>query len=90
MEVSPDGRTVYFGRFLSYEHNRMNLGVLSLDSDGQPVGDVVYFRDCTDDLLPNSSGLLGQPASDGTSSVIKIVLDSSHPTRKLYLAAVQS
>jgi hypothetical protein len=87
MEVSPDGRTVYFGRCHSYEHDRMNLGVISLDANGQPIGDIMYFRDCTDPLQAQEKPAQG-PISDGTSSVIKIVLDTSRPTKKLYLAVM--
>jgi hypothetical protein len=85
MEVSLDGRTVYFGRLLSSEHDRMNLGVLSLDSKGQPIGEVKYFKDCREDLYPRYRSF--PPALDYRSSVIKIVLDSSRFPKKLYLIA---
>ncbi len=82
MVVSDDGKTVYFGRFESYEHDRMNLGVLSLDSNGQPVGDVKWFQDCTEPLQPSSQ--VGEIS--GRSSIIKIVLDTTRTTKKLYLS----
>ncbi len=79
MIVSPDGKTVYFGRYQSYEHNRMNLGVLLLDSHGQPIGEIKYFRDCTENIPLNHR-----------SSVIKISIDSSHPVKKLYLISASN
>jgi len=82
MEVNPDGKTVYFGRYLSYEHDRMNLGVLSLDSNGQPIGNVTYFRDCTESL-PRS-----KKHNVATSTVVKIILNWSQMIKKLYLIAV--
>ena len=84
MEVSPDGRTIYFGRYESYEHDRMNLGVISLDANGLPV-EIRYFRDCTEDLQLSSSQAGG---ISGKSSVVKIVLDTSRTIKKLYLAVV--
>ena len=84
VEVSPDGKTVYFGRYQSYDHDRMNLGVISLGTDGQPIGDIKYFRDCTEPL--QAAG--GQLKNTGRSSVVKIVFDSSLPTKKLYLVTV--
>src|SRR5215469_6471509 len=79
MEVSPDGRTVYFGRYYSYEHDRMNLGVISLDANGQRSGDIRYFSDCDITKYPL--------ALDSRSSVIKIVIDSN--AQKLYLIAYE-
>jgi hypothetical protein len=35
--VSPDASRVYLGRQGSYDRRSLNLGVLSLDADGDPV-----------------------------------------------------
>jgi len=82
MEVSPDRRTVYFGRFNSYEHDRMNLGVISLDANGQYIGEVKYFRDCTEDLQRASSSAGGITAM---SSAIKIFFWIQADTLRNYI-----
>jgi len=54
----------------------MNLGVLSLDTNGQPIGNVSYFPD-TDPRNPEY-----KLPYDSISSVIKIIEDYNH--NKLY------
>src|SRR2546430_2631939 len=43
--MHPNGRVVYLGGGLSFERNRLNLGVLTLNSSGIPDGDPVWFPD---------------------------------------------
>src|SRR5262245_64996932 len=50
MAVSPDGHKVYLGRAWSTNPERLNLGVLTLDDFGNPVGDASLYADSADPL----------------------------------------
>src|SRR5262249_13833021 len=45
MAVSPDAHRVYLGRPWSNDPNRLNLGVLTLDDAGKPVGEQRLYAD---------------------------------------------
>jgi hypothetical protein len=71
MAVSPDARRIYLGRHNSYQRECLNLGVLSLDADGNPINDS-GTRGAKPKLYPDSRDSdddvnirVGQPATVG-------------------------
>jgi len=75
MAMSLNGQRVYLGRRSSYERSRLNLGVLTLDAAGRPVG--------KPKLYPDSD--VPKPI-DRPSTVARIMVNPAHP--RLYLAVV--
>lgn len=74
MALSPDGHKVYLGRGNSFDPDRQNLGVLSLDAAGQPVGEPHFYADSVAPL----------PLA-GAVYVQSIVVDAAR--HKLYVAS---
>jgi hypothetical protein len=73
MAVSPSGRKVYLGRYASSDADRLNLVALSLDAEGNRVGEPTLHPDSD---LPLVFGL--------RSSVVRTVVNPAGT--KLYLA----
>jgi hypothetical protein len=71
--ISDDSKQVYFGQPQSYDRNRLNLAVLSLDDTGQPIGKIRRYTDSKD-----ISFSFGDVVSIG-----KILVSSKY--KKLYL-----
>jgi hypothetical protein len=84
MAVSTDGQRVYLGRRSSYERRRLNLGVLSLDAAGQPMGKPKLYADGEFTKLPIHF--------DRHSTVARILVgpEPKNPQtpRKLYLTVI--
>jgi hypothetical protein len=76
MAVSPDGQKVYLGRRYSQDQSREDLAVLTLDSSGNPVGQVAFYADNTSPL----------PFGD-RANVQQIMVDAAR--HKLYLLSDQ-
>jgi hypothetical protein len=77
MAVNEDSTRVYFGQILSYDRNRLNLAVLSLQPDGTPDGAIRRYPDSIDIPLPLGSRARVDP----------IIYSSKH--KKLYLGINQ-
>jgi Beta-galactosidase trimerisation domain len=71
--TSDDGKRVYFGQPQSYDRNRLNLAVLSLDDTGKPIGKIRRYADSKD--ISFSFG--------DVVSISKILVSSKY--KKLYL-----
>jgi hypothetical protein len=72
--ISEDSKRVYFGQNESYDRNRLNLSILSLDDEGEKIGTIRRYI--------NSENL---PFSLGDSvNIMKIIVSSKY--QKLYLA----
>jgi hypothetical protein len=81
--LSRNGKRVYQGRSSSYRRDRMNLGVISIDSTGSRVEKVEFFKDCTDEFeLP-----LG--ANTSVTKIIPVDFGSESRKKLLYLITQQ-